>query len=419
MKFEEAKEKLEKISQGHILQFWYDLSEREKTELLQEIETLDVKTFCLQREMIHAQKKSFSEEIFPFGEVENCGSSQDREHGLDLIKAGKVGCLIIAGGQGTRLSFSGPKGCFPVTAVKQKSLFQLYGEKIAFLSKKVNYPLPVAIMTSPQNDHDTKHFFYDNHFFGLQEGQVFFFSQKMLPMLTDQGSLFLEEKGKLALGPDGNGFSLKYLAETPFFNKWKEQGVEYVNFVLIDNSLADPFDQELVGFHERQGNDMTVKCIKKIDPNEKVGVLVRVNGKPKVIEYSEFPNDEMLKKRCELANLSLFCFSVSFIEKMKANKMPLHLAHKVATVLGERALAPNAWKFETFIFDSLEFTNKVSALLYPRERCFAPLKNASGDNSIKTVQQALEKEERRLYREATGHDAPPGPFELPIEYYYC
>lgn len=288
------------------------------------------------------------------------GNLEDYRLGKQRISEGKVGCMIVAGGQGTRLGFEGPKGMFPIN---NKSLFQIFAEKTVAAGRD----LPLAIMTSPLNDEITKEFFAKNNFFGMKQDQLYFFTQKMLPFLDTDGNMLSES------GPDGNGNSLRYFCESGIWQKWKSMGVEQINFILVDNPLADPFDAELAGYHYRTNADATLKCVLRKNPEEKVGVIAKMGDKIAVIEYSELSVEEA--KKYPLANISLFCFSMDFIQKCASHPLPYHAAFK-----------SNVWKRETFIFDNLKIATNVNLLLYPRSECFAPLKDKA---SISEVQKAL------------------------------
>jgi UDP-N-acetylglucosamine/UDP-N-acetylgalactosamine diphosphorylase len=330
-----------------------------------------------------------------------------------------VGCLLVAGGQGSRLSFEGPKGTFPVSLIQHKSLFQLFAERTLAAGKQVERVLTLAIMTSPQNHEETVQFFDDHARFGLTQDQLFFFKQEELPFLNDQGHLMLNAS-KIAKGPDGNGSALTHFITSGIGRIWQQQGIEYINFILVDNPLADPFDAELIGFHARNHCDITVKCIAKENPDEQVGVLVKTPNGTRIVEYSEMNisdrearnNDGSLQYQC--ANISLFCFSLSFINTaMKSASLPWHLAYKAIHPNG-----PKGWKFETFIFDWMAYTQKIKALLYPRAQCFAPLKNISGKDSLADVQQALLHYDREILQTLCGQPVSTSPIELHPQFYY-
>jgi UDP-N-acetylglucosamine/UDP-N-acetylgalactosamine diphosphorylase len=230
----------------------------------------------------------------------------------------------------------------------------------------------------------------------------------------------LEKAGKIACGPDGNGHSLKSFVEQGIWEKWKAHGIDYINILPIDNPLADPFDTELVGFHARQENDVTLKAIFRHDPQEKMGVICLKNHKIGVQEYSELPADTA---RFELANTSLYCLSMEFIKTVSAKILPWHLARKTATVLASTAQGSTAettkiWKCETFLFDILDHAKNVSVLVYPREQTYAPLKNNSGENSLATLQAALLALDQNIIRHLTGKQPPDYPFELAQDFHY-
>jgi UDP-N-acetylglucosamine/UDP-N-acetylgalactosamine diphosphorylase len=237
--------------------------------------------------------------------------------------------------------------------------------------------------------------------FGLDPLQISFFVQGTLPLLDVEGRPFLKTPWQINTGADGNGQSLLALAESGILDRWKQRGVEYIHTLAVDNPLADPFDAELLGFHQEQGVEMTLKCTLK----------------------KERRHDGVLKRSC--SNLSLFCFSLSFIKDLASTKkiLPLHKAWKAAQYVdceGKIRLSahPIAWKFETFIFDWIMYARKTAALVYPREQCFAPLKNFKGCDSPETVREALFQEDRRVIQALTGVNPPDFPFELAADFYY-
>jgi len=421
----------EEIEHQHLLRFWNALTVDEQTQLLAQIKEIDSNTIFLQRKLI-AQKEQTLGVLTSFKDFANRGSEANLKIGKQLISEGKVGCLIVAGGQGSRLNCEGPKGLFPITSIKKKSLFQLFCERVLAASKQAKRPLFLAIMTSPVNHKETVKNFEENHFFGLDSTQVFFFSQDEIPLLDQTGNLFLESPSKIASGPDGNAASLKYFVEKGIWSKWYREGVRYLNYVHIDNPLADPFDAELSGFHHVEQSDVVMKCISRNDPLEKLGVILKKDNILSVVEYSEIAPSERdarepdgsLKHLC--GNISIFSFKMDFVREVAMNydQLPFHKAWKAVKYLtpeGKTKMAdkPMAWKFEKFIFDVLPFARSIKALLYPREECFAPLKNASGDDSIATVRPALEQYDRQVFFHISGM-APPlsKTFELDPQFYY-
>lgn len=424
-----AREKLRSIGQKHVFVHFDTLTALQQGELIAQVDALNIPTLRQQQQMLVSSPQQTVRLLDPLQEFSTIGNPENIKAGKKLIAEGKVGCLVVAGGQGTRLRFDGPKGIFPVSVIKKKSLFQLLAEKVLAAGKQVGRQLPLAVMTSPQNHERTLHFFEEHQNFGLDREQLTIFCQGMLPLLNPQGNLFLDQPHHIAVGPDGNGSSLKHFVMQGIWEKWYDRGVRFLNFVLIDNPLADPFDAELVGFHHHRGADVVAKCTPRLHSEEKVGILIRHEDKARVIEYSELPEEECtatledgsLKHAC--ANLSLFSFSMDFIHGAAKAQMPFHLAKKAVKYLTPegktmQAEEPNACKFEAFIFDVLPLALKVQALLYPREQCFAPLKNAQGEASIVTVQAALQYRDREIIKAITGAEPPTHPFELAQEFYY-
>ncbi|MBJ7449026.1 MAG: UTP--glucose-1-phosphate uridylyltransferase [Parachlamydiales bacterium] len=432
MNLEEANKLLRAIDQRHVLHGFDKLTVTQQQNLLRQIKKLDVPFYRHQKAFLSQTKRPFF--LFsPFKQTQKSGNKEHILLGKQRLMKKKVGAIIVAGGQGTRLNFDGPKGLFPVSVIKRKTLFQLLSEKTIAASEQVGQDLPIAIMTSPINHTQTIAYFEKNHFFQLKRGQISFFCQEMLPMLDDKGNLFLEGPGHIAEGPDGNGSALDQFVTSGIAEKWKEQGIEDVMFLFIDNPLADPFDAELIGHHKVHNNTVTIKCVERHDSKEKVGLIVEENGNPCVIEYTEFPKEEWDAKdpngywRHNLANVGLYIFQLSFIEKLAfeqaCKKIPLHLAHKKTRFINskdevEEPTKANAWKFERFIFDLLPYADKTSALTYPREICYAPLKNMAGNNSIETVRNALQALDYQTFHRISGRVPPSRPFELSQEFHY-
>lgn len=420
------------LHEPQIFRFWSILTKDQQIILESQLDQLCLKTLKNQKQLIKEPTAFAASTFDPFDDLMFSGNLENQLRGQELIRQGRLGCLLLAGGQGTRLQYSAPKGTYPLSVIKKKSLFQLCAEKIKAASQQAQCPLNLAIMTSPENDAEVRFFFRQNHFFGLTPSQVSFFTQKALPFLDANGQLFLQTPWQIASGADGNGYSLLRFAQSGILDQWIQQGVEYVHVVLVDNPLADPFDSELLGFHHHQEVEVTLKCTEKFKPEDKVGVLVKKNGHCRVVEYSEISEEEKNERRQDgrlkhcCANLSLFCFSLSFIQHLASTEkvLPLHKAWKAAQYVDEKGIShlssqPMAWKFETFIFDWLMYAQKTAALIYPREQCFAPLKNAQGKDSPETVREALQLADKRALQAVTGKRALPDfPFELAAEFHY-
>jgi UDP-N-acetylglucosamine/UDP-N-acetylgalactosamine diphosphorylase len=358
----------------------------------------------MQRSVI-AQKSTFSipEPYQKFDSPTDAG----RLKGEALLREGKVACLILAGGQGSRLGTSLPKALVEITPVRKKTLLQLFCEKTAAASVAYKMPLQLAIMTSSLNHKQIADYLLQNGYFGLKEGQVQLFMQDEAPFVNEDGNWIEEASGSFAAGPDGNGHSLKKLMESGIGKRWKEQGVESLIVLPIDNPLADPFDAALCGERALKNQAVTIKAIKRSDPAEKVGVIVLRDEKIAVQEYSELPDHF----EAPLAHIGLFCFSLAFIEQIAEVELPWHLARK--TYKGHQI-----WKFERFLFDVLAHAEKTGVLVYPREDVYAPLKNLEGRHSLVTVKLALSAFDKRLVADLTKMPEPDHLFELDPAFYY-
>jgi UDP-N-acetylglucosamine/UDP-N-acetylgalactosamine diphosphorylase len=315
------------------------------------------------------------------------GNPDDIALGRALIAAGKVGCIVLAGGDGSRLGWDGPKGTFPLSLVKQKTLFQMLEEKVQAASLHFNRELKCAVMASPLNVSITQK---------ALSGSIELFSQNMIPLLDLEKNPLDEER------PNGNGEVLKCFHASGLYESWRASGVKFVQVILIDNPLAEPFDPNQIGIHYKSGAEATIKAVEKASPTENVGVIGLKEGKICIVEYSENPPEEW-----KLANTSLFSFSMSFVERVKDFDLPFHEVKKF--LAGVPVL-----KRECFIFDLLPHASKVEVILYPREQTFAPLKNRE---DVGKVQRALLNRDRVCFEKLTG-STPKQIFELDAAFHY-
>lgn len=345
---------------------------------------IDMQLLEDQRSLVLKKTSLTTKEIQPCLEYLTEVSNEAIELGNKAIQSGKVGCLTVAGGQGTRLGFQGPKGAFPLNS-DGLTLFEIFAKKILNSGDNLSW----AIMTSPINHNETVSFFEKNHYFGLNKNCVFFFQQKMLPFLDDDGDLILETPSKIALGPAGNGCALMDFFESGVAEKWKALGIEQVMFTQIDNLLAEPFSKELIGFHLLEKAEVASSCVEREDLNEHVGLFAKEGGAVVVKEYTELSESERLNPNFKLVNISVFCFQLQWMQKVYSHRsqLPLHKSFKKTPVMGKEPTKPNAWKFEYFIFDCLPFAQSVVILLFPRNRCFAPLKDQKSLLNIRNLIQ--------------------------------
>ena len=419
------KQLLFRLGQTGLLTSVDSLSEQAQDNLEKNLLSVHLET--LEKQVSLAKNDSYNApQIAP---LKTYITKTDSPHiGQKLLQEGKVGTIILAGGQGSRFGHNTAKALFPISLIKQKSLLQLFLEKSAACGKSFNKTPHVAIMTSSAtHDQITTHI-QDNHYFGLPEDHVDLFQQASLPLLDTDGNLLISENGALLTGPDGNGGLFWHFRKSGLLDKWKKCGIEYISIVLIDNPLLDPFPIEMLSEHVKNSADITAGAIMREDPEEQVGVFVLQDNKVRVVEYSEITTaeaesvDQKGNLLYSLANISYFIFSMSFIAKLEEN-LPLHKATKKATSDQLEFLSKKdpfqLFKFEYFIFDLLQYSGKSQVFLLDRTECFAPLKNASGKDSVTSVQKALLERDRKQYEKITGipvtHDRL---FELSMNFYY-
>ncbi len=333
--------------------------------------------------------------------------------GEKLIRDGKLALLTVAGGQGTRLGFDGPKGTYPISPVAGKSFFQYFSETIIGANKKYNVKLNWLIMTSPANNQDTVNFFVENNFFGLDKEFVHFFVQGTMPAISFDGKLIMESKSSLALSPDGHGGTIKALHASGFLDILEKRGVEFLSYFQIDNLIVPPLDTLFIGLHKIEESELSSRMLAKTGPMEKLGNFCVSDGKLNIIEYSDMPR-ELAEQHDENGRLSFIAgspaihiFSVSFLKRLcDSLSLPLHRAEKKVNFVTPsgtlvKPKEPNAVKLETFIFDSLPFAKRTMILEAVREEQFSPTKNPEGVDSVQSARKMLsERDAKRL--EAVG-----------------
>lgn len=416
---------LGEFDQKHLSEGLDTLSEAQMKAFYHQLEAYGKDTLIKQREsLIQKTSASLSGAITPpYKDV--CHKAESL--GIKAIREGKVACLVLAGGQGTRLGVNGPKGKVKVSPIMHKSLFEIICERTLVLSRQYAKPLQIAFLASVNNYEETCNYFRDKKWFGLEESQVTILCQDSLPFMTEEGNWSLQEPGRLADGPDGNGKALYHLYKEGLWDVWQNFGIEYVNLIQIDNPLADPFDADLIGLHEQDSYDVTIKVVKRESAEENVGIVASFSGSIKIVEYSDLSLEERSARDegggllLPFANIGLMSFSMKFIkDRIKEMKeMPWHLADKSSEIFDTEGYhTKKIRKFECFIFDLLNFTDKICIMKAEREDCYAPLKNIAGDKSLITVQHFLFQKYRKIYSSLSGLKAPDRPFELECSFFY-
>ncbi len=410
--FENIKKLLKKHNQSHLLTFWEQLGAAERQNLLAQIRQLDLpktddwvakfvkKSFLakISRDLVPAQ--SYSD--VPVDTAQKRKYDKAIKLGKELISTGKVAALVVAGGQGTRLGFDGPKGNFPVSPVKKKTLFQIFAENITAASERYRTNCPWYIMTSPLNYAETQEIFRVNNYYDLRESDIFIFQQGTLPNFGFDGKILLADKANIACSPDGHGGCLKALCESGAVGDMKKHGVEFLSYWQVDNPLVNIFDPLFIGLHALDEAEMSSKALIKAGPKEKVGNFCLADGKVTVIEYSDFP-DELAEKQnpdgsllFQLGSIAIHIVSVSFVERLSAEgiSLPLHRAVKKVPYIDEQGRfmepdEPNGVKLETFVFDALPMASKSVILETNRSEEFAPVKDTTGADSVGKAKQMM------------------------------
>lgn len=405
-------DKLAAIGQEHVLTFWDQLAEPQRIDLLSDLQQLPSPAAIdklVQENVLHYEPPRIDmDQLQPAPyyparpTMDDAGRYADAvRHGIHLIQQGKVAALTVAGGQGTRLGFSGPKGVFPISPVQNKPLFQLFAEYIRAVELRYGTaPIHWYIMTSPTNDMETRQFFARHAYFGLQSTQVRFFTQGVMPAFSTDGKMLLAEKHHLALSPDGHGGTLLALRRTGCLEEMARAGIEYISYFQVDNPLVHCIDPLFIGLHVMNKSQMSSKMLTKADDFERVGNFAMIDGKVVVVEYSDLPKELAVAKnpdgsrKFNAGSIAIHVISRQFVEDLTADetrfKLPWHRANKkvpyVDVKTGERVDPdePNAVKLETFIFDAIPMAGNSMILETLREEEFSPVKNATGVDSVET-----------------------------------
>lgn len=347
--------------------------------------------------------------------------------GEEALRVGRVAAFTVAGGQGTRLGYDGPKGTFAVTPVKGKPLFQVFAEKIQAAGRRHGKPLHWFIMTSHANHEATEAFFAEHKFFGLDRGRVHFFRQGRMPAVDFTGKILLETPGSLALSPDGHGGSLRALHRSGALDLMKSEGVDVLSYFQVDNPLVRCVDPAFLGWHLRRGSEMSSKMVPKAGPEEKVGHFCIQDGRLVVIEYSDLPAAMQRETnpdgslRFNAGSIAIHVIDREFARRMAAGAagaaLPFHRADKkIATVdAAGQPVKPekaNGIKFEMFVFDALPFAKNPVVIETARADDFSPVKNATGADSPQTSRDDQCRQFARWLK-AAGSEVPVDSTGLP------
>lgn len=403
MTLEEAKKKCEAAGQEHLLAYYDELTKEEQEVLLAQIEKIDITLLDLLKQ---DSKEVAKGKLEPLGavtleEIQN-GKADYEKLGQEAIRAGKVGAVLLAGGQGTRLGLDKPKGMLNVGVHKKLYLFEQLIQNIMDVVNATGAWVPLFVMTSEKNNKDTVEFFKENNFFGYNEEYVFFFVQQMAPSVSYEGKIYMEEKGRISTSPNGNGGWFISMVRAGLLDTVKKLGVEWLNVFSVDNVLQKIADPVFVGAVLKHNCVCGSKVVAKADPYEKVGVLCLEDGRPSIVEYYEM-TEEMIHLRDKQGKLLYnygvilnYLFSVATLEKIMNENLPTHIVEKKIPYMDAEGNQikpdkPNGYKFETLVLDMIHKMENCLSFEVEREKEFAPIKNATGVDSLESARELMKK----------------------------
>ena len=403
-------------NQSHLLSFWDELDSEQQSRLAAQIEQVDFDLIARLHSSDEkaedwsalASRAETPSAIRLSGSGNKYSADEARAAGEKALREGKVGVIVVAGGQGSRLGFPHPKGMYKIGPISDRTLFEIHADRIIASSQRYGATIPLYLMTSPATHEETVEYFAANSNCGLKDLQIF--CQGTMPAVdAATGKLLMAEKDQLFLSPDGHGGTLAALENSGSLADMKSKGIEWLFYFQVDNPLVEIADPEFIGYHILSGSEMTSQVIAKTDPAEKVGVVVSVDDVTRIIEYSDLP-DEHAARTLDDGSLALWAgsiavhvFDVAFLDAAKgqAAALPFHNASKKVPYIdneGNRVdpSEPNATKFERFIFDLLPSAKNGLVVEVAESEGFAPLKNAPGapkdtEESVKAAMVALHR----------------------------
>ncbi|MBI1189120.1 MAG: UDPGP type 1 family protein [Tepidisphaera sp.] len=432
--FETIRTRLAAIDQAHLLNFYSTLDADAQAALLAQIDSLPLGDIPALIEGYVKHKPAFvlPKGVAPAPYYPHAPASKLRPwdkaaahlHGEKLIRAGQVAAFVVAGGQGSRLGYEGPKGCYPAGAVTGKPLFELFAENILGVHDRYNVWTPWYIMTSPLNHEATKSFFESHNFFGLPNDLVRFFPQGVMPSLDIKtGKVLLSSKSEVATNPDGHGGCIRALHHSGALAEMQSRGIKHLSYFQVDNPTVRVIDPVFIGLHAGAADssaEMSSKMVPKVAPEEKVGVFCHAGGKTQVLEYSDLPMDLQRERTPDGAikfiagSIAIHVLGVEFVHRLatdKAFSLPYHRAEKKIPCVDPASGSPitptenNGVKLEKFVFDALELCKASIVLETDRVEEFAPIKNASGSDSPESSRK-LQTLRAARWLEACGTQVP-------------
>lgn len=394
---------LREHGQEHIFDAYKKLDDKGKEKLAAQVAKIDWSIVAMAGHEELAQQRGRLEPLSALEVSEiNANKEKYEQTGMDAVKAGRIGAVLLAGGQGTRLGSDGPKGKYNIGITKDVYIFERLIRNLSDVTDKAGCYVPLYIMTSDKNNDETISFFEEKDYFGYPRDYVKFFKQEMAPSVDFNGKLYMESADSLSLSPNGNGGWFYSMAVTGILEDVKARGIEWLNIFAVDNVLQRIADPVFVGATLDSGCVSGAKVVRKADPNEKIGVLCLEDGKPSIVEYYEM-TDEIINSREANGDLSYnfgvilnYLFRVDKLEEIMNEKMPVHVVEKKIPYMNEngelvKPEEPNGYKFELLVLDMIHLLDNCLSFEVVRDYEFAPIKNKTGVDSVESAQALLKK----------------------------
>ena len=403
--YEQAMEKLKALGEEHLLRYYEELSPEEQGELLSRIEALDPVYLRVFADHSSKRGEDVVRNISPIDVLQLKEIQENKEtyleEGLRAEREGALAAVLLAGGVGTRLGASGPKGAVDIGLTHPVYIFQRIFESIDAAAKAAGRKMHLFVMTSESNREESERFILEHECFGYDSEYVHFFNQEMAPCVDEHGRILLETKSRIAMSPNGNGGWFVSLMKAGYGELMRREGIKWLNVFSVDNVLQKVCDPVFFGAVLKSGMPSGSKVVRKKSPEERVGVMCLDGGRASVVEYYELTNEMRYEKNSSgdyayyYGVILNYLFRVSDLEAALSANLPVHFAHKSIPYLDPQTghivkpQEPNGWKFEYFIFDILSSLSGCLPFEVEREREFAPVKNAKGDDSVDTARELL------------------------------
>lgn len=399
----EAKEKLARYGQEHVLRYYDELDEQERDALLAQIEATDMSLLEACRHREELEKKGV---ITPLAAMRLPEIEENREAftavGMEAIKAGRVGAVLLAGGMGTRLGSDSPKGMYNVGLTRDLYIFECLVNNLLAVVRQADVWIHLFVMTSDKNHEATVTFLKEHDYFGYRAEYVHFFRQAMAAATDYEGKIYLEEKGRLSTSPNGNGGWFISMKNAGLLEVLKKEGIEWLNVFAVDNVLQKIADPCFVGATIRKDCAVGAKVVRKNAPDEKVGVMCLEDGRPSIVEYYELTEDLMNAKDEKGEPVYYFGVILNYLFRVKDltvlldKHLPLHIVEKKIPYLDEagelvKPDVPNGFKFENLVLDMIHQMESCLPYEVEREKEFAPIKNKTGVDSVESARALLQQ----------------------------